>query len=213
MNWIEDFLKRCLEGVPEGTYRARTGKELGDHLLSLSRDLEQSGYPPEEARALAISRMGDPAELARRYVREWRRRTLRPRWLAAAGLVLFIPCIMAAGYLYIFNARNFGKPHPAYWGITAILAAQVLLWNLHSFFTKRWTAARLACLVLAAIQLPPIYCWIAFSGTYEFTGVMMVPGWLGLSVHLGFLAWSTGNYKLLTRFQQEDGPIQRTQSA
>lgn len=55
-----------------------------------------------------------------------------------------------------------------------------------------------------AIQLPPILCWMAISGPFEFTGVMMVPNWLGLSIHLLFLAWSAGNYALLTRFQRED---------
>ena len=86
MNWMEEFIGQCLAEVPEGGYRTRTEKELEDHLLSLCRSLEQAGYPPEEARVLAASRMGDPAELARRYAREWRRRTLWPRWLAAAEL-------------------------------------------------------------------------------------------------------------------------------
>ena len=71
-NWTEELIGQCLEGVPEGSYRERTKKELEDHLLALCRDLEEAGYAPEEARALAAARMGDPAELARRYIREWR---------------------------------------------------------------------------------------------------------------------------------------------
>lgn len=212
-NWTEGFIGQCLEGVPDGSYRERTKKELEDHLLALCRDLEEVGYAPEEAHALAAARMGDPAKLARRYAREWRRRTLWPRWLAAAELTLFAACVAVVGLLYIANARNFGKPHPAYWGMAAVLAAQFLWWNLYGLFTKRWTPARPACLVLAVIQLPPIWCWIAFSGTYEFTGVMMVPGWLGLLVHVLFLAWGVGNYKLLTRFRQEDNLIRHAQSA
>lgn len=212
-NWTEELIGQCLEGVPEGSYRERTKKELEDHLLALCRDLEEAGYAPEEARALTAARMGDPAELARRYIREWRRRTLWPRWLAAAELTLFAACVAVVGLLYIANARNFGKPHPAYWGMAAVLAAQFLWWNLYGLFTRRWTPARPACLVLTVIQLPPIWCWIAFSGTYEFTGVMMVPGWLGLLVHVVFLVWSVGNYKLLTRFREEDGLIQHAQSA
>ncbi len=212
-NWTEEFVGQCLAEVPPGKYRTRTEKELEDHLLSLCRNLEQAGYPPEEARALAAARMGDPAELARRYAREWRRRTLGHRWLAAAELSLFAACVAVVSLLYIANARNFGKPHPAYWGIVALLAAGILLWSLHGFGTKNWTAARLACLVLAVIQLPPIWCWMAFSGTYEFTGVMMVPYWLGLLVHVLCLVWSVGNYKLLTRFQHEDNLIRHAQSA
>lgn len=203
-DWTEELIRRCLEGVPEGSYRERTKKELEDHLLSLCRDLEETGYTSSQARALAAARMGDPAELARNYVREWRRRTLWQRWLAAAELLPVALGMAVVGELYIANARNFGKPHPAYWGIVALLAAGILLWSLHGFGTKNWTAARPACLVLAIIQLPPIWCWIVFSGTYEFTGVMMVPGWLGLLVHVLFLVWSVGNYKLLARFQQED---------
>lgn len=201
MNWIEEFIGQCLEGVPDGSYRARTEKELEDHLLALCRDLEEAGCAPEEARALAAARMGDPAELARRYIREWRRRTLWQRWLAAAELVLFAVCMAVTGQLYIANTRNFGKPHPAYWGFVAIMTAAFML---YVFLAQYRALTRLVCLVLAIIQLPPIYCWIAFSGTYEFTGVMMVPGWLGLTVHVLFLAWSVGNYKLFTRFQEED---------
>lgn len=93
------------------------------------------------------------------------------------------------------------------------MTAQFLWWSLYGLFAKRWTPAGPACLVLAVIQLPPIWCWIAFSGTYEFTGVMMVPGWLGFLVHVLFLVWSVGNYKLFTRFQQEDDLIRHAQSA
>ena len=61
MNWMEEFIGQCLAEVPEGGCRTRTEKELEDHLLSLCRSLEQAGYPPEEARVLAASRMGNAA--------------------------------------------------------------------------------------------------------------------------------------------------------
>ena len=64
-----------------------------------------------DRRAVAKRVFGDPAELARRYAREWRRRTLWPRWLAAAELTLFAACVAVVSLLYIANARNFGKPH------------------------------------------------------------------------------------------------------
>lgn len=213
MNWTEEFIGQCLEGVPEGGYRTRTEKELEDHLLALCRNLEEAGYAPEEARALAAARMGDPGELSRRYIREWRRRTLWPRLLAAAELTLFAACVAVVSLLYIANAQNFGKPHPAFWGIVAIITDQFLWWSLYGLFAKHWTPVGPACLVLAVIQLPPILCWMASSGPFEFTGVMMVPNWLGLMVHVLFLAWSVGNYKLFTRFQQEDNLIQHAQSA
>lgn len=206
-NWINDFLSRCLEGIPEGSYRARTEKELEDHLLALCRDLEEAGYTLPETRALAAARMGDPSELARRYIREWRRRTLWQRWLTAAELLPVGLGIAAVGELYIANARNFGKPHPAYWGIAAIMAAALVL---YAFFAQYRALTRLACLMLAVIQLPPIFCWITFRSTYEFSGIL-VPWWLGLSIHLLFLAWSVANCKIFARFQEEDS--QPAQSA
>lgn len=132
------------------------------------------------------------------------------RLLYTLSQVLFSLCMLMMGYLYIENARNFGKPHPAYWGMAAIAAAIFLLYAL---FARYPVLIRLACLVLAVIQLPPIWCWMVFGGPFEFTGVMMVPGWLGLSIHALFLAWSAGNYKLFTRFRQEDDLTRHIQSA
>lgn len=213
MNWMEGFISQCLEGVPEGAYRTRTEKELQDHLLALCQELEQSGYTQAEARALAISRMGSPAELARSCLREWKRRSLWRRRLMAAELVPVIPCMIAMGYLYIFNTRNFGKAWVAYWGIAAILTAGVLLWSLHGFFSRHWTAMKWCCLVLAAIQLPPIQCWMFYLySAFEFFGVM-VPGWAGFSIHALFFIWAAFNYNLITRFQREDNLLKRGQSA
>lgn len=209
MNWMEDFLTRCLAGVPEGRYRTRTGQELRDHLASLCRDLERSGHTPEAAQALAIARMGDPAELSRHCRQEWRRRTRWQRWLAAAELICAGLCVMAAGYLYILNPRNFGKGWVVYWGMAAILSTGILL---YAFAARYWTLARLACWGLAVIQGPPIFFWIVCFSTFEFTGVMMVPWWLGLAIHLLFLGWAWGNLRLLGRFRREESIAELTPS-
>ena len=81
-NWTEELIGQCLEGVPEGSYRERTKKELEDHLLALCRDLEEAGYAPEGARAAglatrrswpgAISGSGDGGPCGRGG---WRRRS------------------------------------------------------------------------------------------------------------------------------------------
>lgn len=205
MNWKEEFIGTCLAGVPEGKYRTRAEKELGDHLEALCQDLAGAGYSQEEAQAAALARMGDPEELARRYLQEWRRRTLWQRWLAGAELLAVGLCIMVMSYLYTTNTRNFGKVWVAHWGIIAMIAAGFLL---YAFLLNYWTLARMSALALAVIQGPPIFFWIVCFSTFEFTGVMMVPWWLGLSIHLLFQLWAVGNYRLLGRFRREDRQIE-----
>lgn len=73
LNWASDFLEQCLSGIPEGRYTRRLRKELESHLAALEADLTAAGYPPEEARAEAVRRMGDPAALNREYLAQWRR--------------------------------------------------------------------------------------------------------------------------------------------
>lgn len=211
MNWTEEFISRCLAAVPEGKYRARTEKELRDHLETLCRDLEGTGRAPEEAQAAALAQMGDPAELARSYLREWRRRSLGLRTLAGAEVLLVGVCIIVLGRLYAANTSNFGKMWVAHWGNVAIVLVFILM---GCFITRLWLLGRLACQALTVIQLPPIVLWILCFSTFEFTGVMMVPWWLGLSIHLLFLVWGKLNYRLFTRFQQEDDfLIRHAQSA
>lgn len=207
MNWMENFIEQCLAEVPPGKYRTRTEKELEDHLEALRLDLEAAGRVPEEARAAALAQMGDPAELARRYVREWRRRSLGLRTLAGAEVLLVGVCMMVMGALYAANTPNFGKMWVAHWGNAAIVLVFILM---GCFITRLWLLGRLACQALTVIQLPPIVLWIMCFSTFEFTGVMMVPWWLGLSIHLLFLFWGKANYKLFTRFQQEDDFLIRT---
>ena len=200
-HWTEEFIDRCLAGVPRGKYRERTEKELGDHLEALCRDLEGAGHTPNEARTAALAQMGDPAQLARSYAREWRRRSLGLRTLAGAELLLVGVCMVVMSRLYIGNTPNFGKMWVADWGNVAIVATVVLLC---CFLAKLWLLGRLASQIIAVIQLPPIFFWIVLHSSFEFTGVMMVPWWLGLSIHLLFLLWGKLNYRLFTRFQQED---------
>lgn len=77
MDWANDFLERCLSGIPEGKYERRLQKELEGHLAALETDLTAAGYAPEEARAEAVRRMGDPAALNRDYLAQWLRRPER----------------------------------------------------------------------------------------------------------------------------------------
>ena len=61
MNRTNEFLERCLTGIPESRFAHRLRKELRSHLADLEADLTAAGYAPEEARAEAVRRMGDPA--------------------------------------------------------------------------------------------------------------------------------------------------------
>ena len=203
-NWTNDFVSRCLKGVPEGDYRTRTAKELQDHLLTLERSLEEAGYAPEEARTVAQSRMGDPAELSRRYVREWKCR-MRPHRLFAYGTLLFGLCVCAVGYLYAINTRNFGKMWVADWGVVASIVVMIMALSAvcasHTVWTWPRTVTRWSSQLFAVIQMPPIFCWLLYFGdAFEFSGVM-VPGWAGFSVHLLFFLWALANYALDSRFR------------
>ena len=207
--WIIDFVSRCLKGIPEGGYRNRAEKELRDHLLSLERDLEQAGYAPEQAQTLAVARMGDPAELSRHYVREWRRRAWTRRLfvgLFVGEIFLFALCVCATGFLYSINERNFGKQWVGDWGFVAgvvaiIIAASVVFGASDETWTEPWAVTRRFCQIFAVIQLPPIYFWnFYYEGAFEMSGVM-VPGWAGLSVHVFFLLWALVHYGIASQLQ------------
>ena len=71
LNWADDFLERCLSGLPEGRYERRLRKELEDHLAALEADLTAAGYAPEEAQAEAVRRMGDPDRMNGEYLAAW----------------------------------------------------------------------------------------------------------------------------------------------
>ncbi len=73
LNRADKFLEQCLSGIPEGRYTRRLRKELESHLAALEADLTAAGYPPEDARAEAVHRMGDSTALNREYLAQWRR--------------------------------------------------------------------------------------------------------------------------------------------
>lgn len=62
--WMEVFISQCLTDVPPGKYRARTEKELRDHMQTQLRFLS-------EAEALQV--MGDPERLRKEYKAAWAR--------------------------------------------------------------------------------------------------------------------------------------------
>lgn len=108
MDQANEFLERCLSGIPDGRYRRRVCGELADHLELLVRDLTEAGLGEEEARAEALQKMGDPEALNREYYAVWERRTRFQRdfeWCVAGGIVgrlsfaLFGPLAGAAVYL------------------------------------------------------------------------------------------------------------------
>lgn len=83
---MEEFISQCLAGVPEGNYRARTEKELGDHLECQRRALLEAGRTEAEARAETLGLMGDPEKLKEEYLAAWKRSL--PGRLAALGFCL-----------------------------------------------------------------------------------------------------------------------------
>jgi len=100
MNWAEEFISRCLAGVPEGKYRTRAGKELRDHLECQYRALTETGRTEDEARTEALAAMGDPDRLRNEYRTAWSR-TLQARTgrlgVIAGGCLLM-------GTLYLLTA-------------------------------------------------------------------------------------------------------------
>lgn len=201
--WMKDFLERVLDPVPDPAYRRRLEQELTDHLAALCGDLEGAGYTPEEARAAALERMGDPEELARRCEEQWRQRLRSPRYRAARlgrflNLVCYLICMAVVGVLYIVNAPNFGKAVVGIYGLAAIPMAAVLLVVLAvDRQGGGWAALRLGCWGFALMQGPPLLCWLSFgSPGFEMSGVF-VSGFAGLTAHVLILVWSIWNGSML----------------
>ena len=90
MERAEEYIRRCLSGIPKSEYRNRLQSELADHLALLVSDLEGVGYAPEEARTEALRQMGDAGALNEGYRAEWKRQPERRRYLVgyAIGAVL-----------------------------------------------------------------------------------------------------------------------------
>lgn len=98
-DWNAEFLEQALDGIPQGEYRKRMEEELADHLQSLERDLEKSGCAPEEARRLAVERMGNPKKLNRKF-----REALLRRQAKRAILTGPVYSCLISGTLYIVTA-------------------------------------------------------------------------------------------------------------
>lgn len=90
------------------------------------------------------------------------------------------------GVFYIPNGPNFGKSIVELWGIVALVlacAGIVVLW------IKNQRATRIICVLMSAIQLPPVWCWMIFM-TDRFAGM---PGWLGFAIHAVLFVWGLIN--------------------
>ncbi len=100
-DWMAPFLETCLAGVPASDYRERLKGELAGHLEELEAELEESGLSPEQARRLALERMGEPPVIGRACREEFlRRRSMEPGWCARR---LWWGCLlMGALYLLTF---------------------------------------------------------------------------------------------------------------
>lgn len=91
-DWKNEFLTQVMEDVPAGRYRDRLAGELSGHLDELAQTLETGGASPEEARALALEKMGDQEELRRKFRDEFRRREANDPFHCVG--VLFLGCFI-----------------------------------------------------------------------------------------------------------------------
>lgn len=99
MNWMDDFISRCLAEVPPGKYRTRAEKELRDHM-----ETQRQCFTEAEI----LQAMGDPAKLCREYKAAWER-SLQARLEQTArwGTVVVGGCLIM-GCLYILTALMLG---------------------------------------------------------------------------------------------------------
>lgn len=107
--WMETFISQCLTDVPRGKYRARTEKELRDHMETQYQVLTGAGASPPEARSRILDTIGDPERLREEYKAAWRR-TLQARTAGVSAHIpaLFLGCILM-GTLYILTAAFLGS--------------------------------------------------------------------------------------------------------
>lgn len=109
MNWMDDFIARCLVDVPEGKYRERTEKELRDHMEKLRQSCSE-----EEV----LTRMGDPERLRREYKAAWQRtfqaRAGRLGTIAGGCLLMGVLYIGTALFLSLLGFTSdavYAEPH------------------------------------------------------------------------------------------------------
>ncbi len=100
MDWAENYIGRCLSGVPKSEYRNRLRFELEDHLTLLESDLKAVGYAPEEAQSEALRQMGEAKELNAGYWAEWLRQPERVRW----DISRFVLGVLLAGAGFLCGA-------------------------------------------------------------------------------------------------------------
>lgn len=75
--WTDDFLARCLAGIPRSAYRSRVQAELEDHLLCLAEDLTASSDDFTAAQSRALELMGAPNKLNEHYKMSFQQWLLR----------------------------------------------------------------------------------------------------------------------------------------
>ncbi len=80
MEWAEDYIRRCLSGIPKSKYRERLQSELADHLAQLLEDVSRAGRSEAEARSETLRQMGDADTLNADFRKEWMRTSERRRW-------------------------------------------------------------------------------------------------------------------------------------
>lgn len=142
--WTDDFLARCLDGLPKDKYRKRTESELTDHLLELCADLESGGYSPEEAQARALELMGDPEELNPSFREEWVRRASNWKYCLSALLKAAIHAMAAnifARWILLYPILVFGHGI-LFDGLESGHPLSVTLFTLVNFLPGLWFCAR-----------------------------------------------------------------------
>lgn len=102
-DWMETFISQCLTDVPPGKYRARTEKELRDHMETQYQVLTGAGASPPEARSRILDTIGDPERLREEYAAAWAR-TFQGRWALRPNLAapFFGVCLLTA-HLYLLT--------------------------------------------------------------------------------------------------------------
>ena len=148
MDWTEDYIGRCLSGIPKSKYRERLRGELSEHLALLESDLEAAAYAPEEARTEALRQMGDAEALNEGYRAEWFRQPERRRWDLTRelyGCLLAGLSVMVSFPLFGMLWDKWDTPprHPPAWLFGAVLFLCAALPN--AFFLRYVHRGRKDC--------------------------------------------------------------------
>ena len=115
MEWTEDYIRRCLSGIPQSKYRERLQGELADHLAQLVEDVSRAGRSEAEAQAEALRQMGDADALNAACHAEWLRQPERRRcdriWLVSGCLLASVGFLLAFA-LILLGALILGLFNP-----------------------------------------------------------------------------------------------------